>query len=588
VRTREPIQLVEIDVDRCTLVYGSAPCTAELGSTGVRKCYNTWRTCQAEDAYVDGIMTLRFASPTTSLPRGATIFPTVTSISERSATVNIGGSDSTLGPTGRRATVSVRLVDHPYHDRVTDPYARERVSGAAQVDEGGYRPEERGTFWSKFRARSPYFEGRSLRIIDAYVENGSIVNPQVRNYVISQMTGPDSDGSVEIEARDILNLADNDRAYAPAASNGALLSDMGDAATSLTLTPAGIGEEYPANGFVCIGSEVMGFDRMGDVLALNGRALFGSKVADHDAGDTVQLCLRYDSMRLDDVIQDLLCSHAKISEQFVPTERWAAEIGRWMPAVFVDTIIVKPEKVSTLLDELSSLGISIWWDAIEQEIGLKTVRPPDSDVLHAFSDEASNVSMESEDRPDERISRVLIYSVQQDVTQSATESNNYKRLSVSVDAGSEGVREHGSARTRVIYCRWFNSGADGVLAGIAARMLQRFTEAPVRYKVTVDAAVGSEASLTDVVSLQSRTITDVTGKDASRLTQIMSISDVLPGHSIEITLQSYPFNGRYMFITENDRPTYSASSEAQKRFGGYMVDAAAMVFPDGSGPYVII
>ena len=43
---RELLQIVELDVSRCGLTYGSNPCIAALGTTGVRKCYNTYATCQ--------------------------------------------------------------------------------------------------------------------------------------------------------------------------------------------------------------------------------------------------------------------------------------------------------------------------------------------------------------------------------------------------------------------------------------------------------------------------------------------------------------------------------------------------------------
>ncbi len=43
---REPIQIVEIVQPRCGLTYGSAPCTAAVGVTGQRECFNTRKTCQ--------------------------------------------------------------------------------------------------------------------------------------------------------------------------------------------------------------------------------------------------------------------------------------------------------------------------------------------------------------------------------------------------------------------------------------------------------------------------------------------------------------------------------------------------------------
>ena len=71
---REPVQIVEIDIDFCTLTYGSSPCTASLGTTGVRKCYNSFNTCQAKSAFNKGTLTLRFVTPRTTLPKTSNVY----------------------------------------------------------------------------------------------------------------------------------------------------------------------------------------------------------------------------------------------------------------------------------------------------------------------------------------------------------------------------------------------------------------------------------------------------------------------------------------------------------------------------------
>ncbi len=48
---REPLQIVELIQPWCGLTYGSAPCTAAVGVTGDRKCFNTRKTCQDRDNY---------------------------------------------------------------------------------------------------------------------------------------------------------------------------------------------------------------------------------------------------------------------------------------------------------------------------------------------------------------------------------------------------------------------------------------------------------------------------------------------------------------------------------------------------------
>lgn len=59
---REPVMIVEIDADYCTLTYGAAPCTAVVGVTGSQKCFNTRKTCQSTANYVIGVKTYRFSN----------------------------------------------------------------------------------------------------------------------------------------------------------------------------------------------------------------------------------------------------------------------------------------------------------------------------------------------------------------------------------------------------------------------------------------------------------------------------------------------------------------------------------------------
>jgi hypothetical protein len=72
---REPIQYVEIDVDYCTRTYGSSPCLAVLGTTGTRKCFNTYATCQFKSAYVKSAKTLTFVNNRANLPKDLNAYP---------------------------------------------------------------------------------------------------------------------------------------------------------------------------------------------------------------------------------------------------------------------------------------------------------------------------------------------------------------------------------------------------------------------------------------------------------------------------------------------------------------------------------
>lgn len=583
--SRQPVQIVEIDVDFCSLTYGTAPCTAALDVTGKRKCFNTFATCQDRAKFARVPLTLRFATPTSRLPKGSTIFPVVTSVSTRPNSVNIAGVDKERGPLGRRATVKVEMMDFPYHDRLVDKYAAERVTGAAQTNEGGYDPATRSTFFAKLRARWPFHEGRALRVVDGYLSGNSVVGARTRHYVITGFDGPDSDGRVTWEAKDVLALAENDKAQAPAPSSGRLAAGISDSAGSLTLSPTGIGSSYPASGLAAIGSEIVSFTRSGDVMTI-GRGAAGTVASSHSAADTVQLALHFSDVRVDNAIAALI-GYAGIPSAFIPAAEWEAEITRWAPAMRLNGIVPAPTGVAELIGEIMILGFSLWWDEVEQKLRLKANRPPDTDVVRGLSDRSDIAAVEAEDRPADRLTQVLFYSVQIDPTKSATDPSNYRRLMVTVDAEAEGANEFGDVRTRKIFSRWLGTGMDGEVAGISVRLLNRFRTAPRLLRLTLDAK-DRDIALADVAVVESRVVTDETGAPVSSLWEVVEREETESGHALEVQLQSYLFQGRYGFITENARPIYDESTDAERSYGAYLVDEDTLLFPDGSGPYQII
>lgn len=580
----EPVTVVEIDVDRCVNTWGVGVCTAALGLGVPRKCYNTFATCNAKAAFSSAPMTLRFIEPRGNISAGETLFPALTSVSAFSSTVNISGSDAKLGALGRRATVAVEMQDFTYSDFLTDPYRDQRLSGAAQTDEAGYDPSARGTFFAKLKARWPHYAGRALRVLECDLAGAVLVVERARHFVITDMTGPGSDGVFRIEGKDVLDLADNERALYPAPSRGVLASDLEQVATELTLTPAGVGDEYAAAGRVVIGSEIISFTRAGDVMTLTARGLAGTEAKSHKAGDTVQTALHLDGVRLDDFIEAALVDGAGVPAAFIPKAKWAAEVSRWLPSVLLTTHICSPAGVAGLVGDLANIGVSIWWDDVAQEIGLRGPRPAEEGVTE-LSEFAHIKRLEVEDRNEDRLTQVYFHTVQRDPTKSATSTDNYSRALLAVDLEAQSGFAYGDTRVRRIPCRWFNDGADSVVSSLARRMLFRFNTAPKRVRVMLDYK-DIDLNLMDVVSLSSESLTDETGKPQSALYQVIGRSYPEPGFDLELTLQAFEYSGRYGVAMPNDTPNYSASSEAQKANGMYAVDPVTLRFPDGSAPYL--
>lgn len=583
----EPVQIVEIDIDYCTLSYGLGACTAVLGTTGVRKCFNTFATCQATSAFDKGTKTLRFITPTASVPKGNNVyFPALTSVSAFSTSVNIGGTNPRLGSLGRRGTANVSLRDFAYHDRYLDKYQSERIDGTAQNDEGGYDPATRGSFFTKLKSRFPYYAGRPLRVIDGYLDGGVLTTLQTRHFIITDMAGPDDRGGVSIEAKDVLTLAEKDTALAPAPSRGELATDIGTGLVSFNLEPAGIGAEYPASGYAVIGSEIVSYTRSTDTITLTGRGLQKTVTATHSDGDTFQEAIVYEEQLINQVVEDLLTNYTDIPASYFPTTDWQTEIERWIPTLYINTAITQPTPVAELLGELAVLGVSIWWDDVSQKIKMKATKPVDVDVeVTDLNDDQHIKSISQEDLDDDRLTQVHFYTVQSDPTKGVKEKSNFDRIRVTVDTVAEGANAYNDVKIREIFCRWLNVGRDAAVRLRSLRLLTRFNSAPKHFKIKLDAKDIS-IGLTDVVRVTSRVITDETGKPVPTLLEVIQKSEPVAGHEVDIVAQAYLYEGNYGFIMNDLANGYDTATTQEKEDGCYISDAAGVIFTDD--PYLII
>ena len=588
---RELIQIVEFDIERCSLTYGNAPCTAVLGTSGVRKCYNTFFTCQDTPNFTTSTETLRFAQNVDGLPRSSRIYPAMSGpVSTNPTKINLGGVSDRYGPLGKRDRVTVRLKDFTDSDIWFDRYQSERIDGTAQTDEGGYNPAERGTFFAKLRRRFPYYIGRPLRVLEGEVGQ-PLASMRTRNYVISEWKGPDAAGNVEIVAKDVLDLADDKKALCPAPSQGKLETDISSAnEISFDLVPSGVGAEYDASGRASIGSEIVSFTRSGDTITLTGRGLDGTDAGSHSADDLFQQAFRVEGASIATVARDLLRDFANVDSSFIPFSDWSDEADRWLAGFDMTATIAKPTGVTKLIGELAQFGVLWWWDNENQEIKMRANRPLDlGETAPSLSDGVTFIEgmTDNQDLHDQRLSRVLFWHGIIDATGSATSGENFRRVSVAIDTAAESDQEYAQTQVYEIFSRWLGTGNDSVANAVAARLLNRFRDTPREITFTFDAKDISSITVASPVEITSRLLVDDTGNSLATQMQITSIEEVVSGHRLKATAQDYAFDGRYGYITENSRPDYAASSDAQKAVGTYIVDEGTLVFGDGTGPYIM-
>lgn len=586
---KNPVQIVEIDLPKCTRTYGVAPCAAVLGTTGIRKCYNTIATCQSTANFASTGLTLRFGKNQGGLPKGQTIYPALLSVSTRAGRVNLSGIDPKRSPLGQRARITVTMQDFTDSESYIDPYQSQRVSGAAQSDGIGYAPKDRGTFFAKVKKRWPYYLGRPLRVLEGY-EGDALASMRTRSYVITEWDGPNAAGVVTITAKDVLDLADDNKARAPRASRGKLSAALTDSATSFSVVPAGVGSEYSASGYVAIGREVVAFTRSGDTFTVT-RGRFGTTAATASVSDLVQECLSYNKQTADEIINDLLTNYAGVDVAYIDSSAWAAEAERWLGGTRFSAVVTKPEGVATLIGELCQHGIMVWWDDVAQEIRLKLNRPLDLDETFVSVTHDRHIiegTSEIVDAVDERASQVHFWHGIIDPTGSATDGANYRKLVIGSALDLEADDYYGESRIKEIFSRWFGaSGDDANASVIVDRLIARYKYTPVTFSCELDVKDLAGIDLTTIVEITTPLMTDETGTAEARPMQVLHREELQPGSRFRVEAQTFPQSARFGFIMANGANAYGSATASEIARGCYIADHSTLVFSDGTGPYVI-
>jgi hypothetical protein len=575
---RKPITIVQIDQDFCTRTYGVAPCTA---SNPQNKCFNTRATCQDPANYEKGVLTLTFAEPSTDLPKDLNIIPSLGGTSTAPTRINPTNADRNSAPLGQRAALTVSFNDHPSSDNQVDPY----VSGR------NYDPFKRGTFWSKWLVRNPFYQNRPIRIYEGYVddfygdillEDGSLLltenndtlalegntftsSAMSRSYFIDTINGPDSNGRVQIVAKDPLKLADRQKAQVPVASPGKLRADIDETSTSIDIESAVLAD-YPTSGLVRIDDELISYTSRSlvtesgvDYVRLAGvvRATNGSIAEEHNEETVVQACVQYVDEPVWDVIYDLLVTYAEIDPVFIPYADWLAEGTVWLPQFNVSAILSEPDGVADVLNEiLEQVLVYIWWDERDQEIKLQAIRPLIGQATEITDDNniiANTVSLSTD--PKNRVSQVWVYWGQKNKAEDLDKESNYQRLRIRADLEAESPDQYGESRIRKVFARWIQNDAQAI--NLSARLLGASYQNPKILKLRLDAK-DRELWTADIVDVLHRNIVDFTGEPTLERYQILSVEEV------QHEMQRFLIRGtRFGFYTASDTPTFSLATEEQ-------------------------
>lgn len=504
------------------------------------KCFNSLKTCVDRTHLTPQIETLRFSPSSEHYPIDIDATPNIASISFTPGTISLGED------LGQRATLTVQFKDHPHPD--TGP------GGDRYVGSRGYDPYRRGSFWGKFRARYPYLQGRSMRVIRGLV--GQALNEMdVRHYVIDSFNGPTFSGDYTITAKDVLKLADDSKAKAPALSVGFLSADITASTTSFTVQPTGVGATYPASGYINIsGSEICSFTRSGDTFTVT-RAQFSTVAQSHSSQDRVQLCLRYNGVDPADIIYDLFVNYAGIDASYISLAAWKSETAAFLQRVYT-ALIAEPTGVNGLVSELiQQAALAIWWDDASQKLRLQVLRSIATGAATLDEDVIMRGSLSISDQSSTGLTQVWTYYGLRNPLLALDETSNYRSVEATVDLQTQS--DFGSPAVKQIFSRWIPAFGRSVATRLNSIVLGRFSTPPRSFKFSLFRDMNFTPLLGQGYRLEAYTLQDATGAVANAPLQITRLNpdegkyDIEAQEMLFVRIDASDLNNRTIIVDTN-------------------------------------
>jgi len=577
---REPIQIVEILQPFCANTFGVAPCTAT--GTADTKCYNTRGSCRdsagaATNFALGTPLSLFFSAGRVAeqvISGAPYIIPSLISVSTTPTKINLAGSNPDSSGLGNRAVCNIVLQDHQHSDRRVDPY----------VDGRSWDPlsRDRGSFWTRWLVRNKYRQNIVIRVYEGY--SGQALSAMVkRTYFLQSINGPDDSGRVTIQGKDVLSRIEERKAQAPAASPGKLYIGINASVTSFEVANAVVGD-YPAPGTVRIGDEIMTYSAVtastnGVTLTITARGSDNSIANTHSANDTVQLCLRVTSQRVDTLMQLLLSTYGGIDAAYLNLTSWATEVDNYRTAYLLTSLITEPTAVSKLVAEIQEQTlVYLWWDERLAKVGMRAVRGLDAEPpLITAETHILEGSFGLSEKPRERTSQVWVYYARNDYVKSVDDAKAYAQAFILSDLVSESANLYGEPSIRKMFARWLPSAA--LANTTASKILLRYVDVPSTVNFALDAK-DRATWVGDVVKISHHLDVDQYGNRRIRNWIIVSAEEVVPGEVVQYEAEDTTLYGTVNYVMATGAANYPGPT--LKPFKNAYIGNSAGLLSDGT------
>ena len=577
-----------LEVNRCSLTYGQAPCTASQGPGF--ECYNTFSTCQ-DTANYDPLkqfidLQSQDMAPRTIDATGAVRdgIPIVTGYPRYTSTEIKRGEGVAV-----RGGVQVQCVDFagPVHSKpdFLDPYYMNRDSA----------PE--GTFWGRFKALFPYISRSPLFIICEKDIEG--YTPTVQEYRVESIQGPDAAGKVVIKGRDVLTAIDNDAAQTPLADTAELTAAINPSTTTISITgynPAA----WPAPGVFLCEEEAIYYATFDSGTGAFGGVIRGygnTNNVSHSAGEECTPARYFENMHVCDVLYEMLTVDCGISASYIPytdgvdpNAQWDAERSAWLGGYTINRLVTRPTGIAQLLDDLCEQThinlfyipelAEIWISATNTGVaGLTAI--PISEAQHMLAGTVKMVEKEKR-----MISQAWAYY--NPITQTElSEPSDYGDVDIQINTELESDNAWGNKRLTAFLGSWLY--AAGNIAVVTNQRLISERSLP-QYEITFQTDYATFLNVGTFINLRTDYFQGPSGQPLEWTWQIIKARDVIPTARREYTAASVrPVieNIRFGNIVNvaNEGVEYGAASAGDRDLWGWI--AAFDGFNNGDEPYLM-
>lgn len=455
--------LVEIDLDRCSLVYGVGSCTA-VGTADGDYCWYSLPTCQVPSVYAREVKTYRFCLNDVPWPDSSVaVFPLIDEIDNVPQEIRADKLDT-------------------YPEKIKVKFYFDHNPPPQDHDKGVYNTSTAGEFWRNLVARNRNYVNRPLRVKRGFYASGFALADFVQVGPEFNVTAISIDGNrATLTAESPLAKLNKLKLPYDISEDNTLQASIDATVTSCTVLDA---DEFPNPStftrnyvYAKIENEIVrvtALDTATNVLTIT-RAQIGTTGASHAAGvkpdHVLHLGGQGASCAVGDAMLDLLEWAGFSGTTVVNTASFAELNDSFWPETNIYGYVTKSQEIAKhmrLLREPRGLVLYIDSD------GKWAVTPmaPNQDATELNEDNLVYDSVRAYDDDEDRVTRCsFFYDPNED---NASDPKDFAKWVIVIDNDLEADEYFGDVRAFTQSDPWISPAADiSEIRNVANRIITR-------------------------------------------------------------------------------------------------------------------